>query len=124
MLVKFKKKKFKLSRMLCNNPQKLGVVKSVRIVTPRKPNSARRSVVKLLLSTQKESIAFIPGSGHSLKKYSTVLVQGKGSRDLPGVYSRCVRGYKDLKGVFSKNKRRSIYGTKFRDYILNKKLNY
>ena len=58
--------------MLQKNPQKKGVVVMLRIVTPRKPNSARRAAVKLLLTTKKNTVAFIPGSGHTLKKYSTV----------------------------------------------------
>jgi small subunit ribosomal protein S12 len=103
--------------MLKNNPQKKGVVKNLRIVTPRKPNSARRSAVKLVLTTKRSTIAFIPGSGHSLKKYSTVYIQGRGARDLPGVYCRCIRGVKDLKGLLQKKRRRSLYGVKKREYL-------
>lgn len=108
--------------MLAHNPQKVGVVRNLRVVTPRKPNSARRGAVKILLSSGKLSVAYIPGSGHSLKKYSTTLVQGRGARDLPGVYCRCIRGVKDLKGVTSKKRRRSIYGVKLKDYTAQKAL--
>lgn len=97
-------------RMLLNNPQKKGVVQRVRIQTPRKPNSARRQVVKLLLTTKRYTVSYIPGSGHTLKKYSTVLIRAGGARDLPGVYSVCIRGVKDLKGLLHKKRRRSIYG--------------
>lgn len=96
--------------MLLRNPQKKGVVQRVRIQTPRKPNSARRQVVKLLLTTKNYTVSYIPGKGHTLKKYSTVLIRAGGARDLPGVYSVCIRGVKDLKGVMHKKRRRSIYG--------------
>jgi small subunit ribosomal protein S12 len=86
------------------------VVKRVRILTPRKPNSARRQVVKLKLTNKKYSVTYIPGSGHNLKRYSVVLIRAEGPRDLPGVYSRCIRGAKDLQGIITKTKRRSIYG--------------
>ena len=108
--------------MLQKNPQKKGVVVMLRIVTPRKPNSARRAAVKLLLTTKKNTVAFIPGSGHTLKKYSTVFIRGGGARDLPGVYCRCVRGVKVLKGYIQKKKKRSIYGVKKSEYLAHKQL--
>jgi small subunit ribosomal protein S12 len=97
-------------RMLDKNPQKRGVVQKVRIQTPRKPNSARRQVVKLYLTTKRYTVSYIPGSGHTLKKHSTVIISAGGARDLPGVYSSCIRGLKDLKGIMHKKRRRSIYG--------------
>lgn len=113
----FKKNKKPKShaRMLRVNPQRKAVVKAVRIQTPRKPNSARRQVVKLILGRKRYTVAYIPGKGHTLKKHSRVLIQGGGARDLPGVYCDCIRGVFDLKGVMHKTKRRSIYG-------VNKKL--
>jgi len=96
--------------MLLNNPQKKGTVQRVRIQTPRKPNSARRQVVKLLLTTKRHTVSYIPGRGHTLRRYSTVLIRAGGARDLPGVYSVCIRGVKDLKGLMHKTRRRSIYG--------------
>lgn len=106
----FSKNNYKGGRMLLSNPQKKGIVQRVRIQTPRKPNSARRQVVKLFLTTKNYTVSYIPGSGHTLKKYSTVIIRGGGARDLPGVYSTCIRGLKDLKGLIQKKRRRSIYG--------------
>lgn len=106
----FSKKNYCGGRMLLKNPQKKGTVQRVRIQTPRKPNSARRQVVKLLLTTTRYTVSYIPGSGHSLKKYSTVLIRAGGARDLPGIYSVCIRGVKDLQGLMYKTRRRSIYG--------------
>jgi len=97
---------------LKNNPQKKGVVKKARIVTPRKPNSARRPVAKIILSNERNLIAHLPGSGHNIRPHSNVLVRGGGARDLPGVRYSCIRGVYDFASLFEKRKRRSIYGVK------------
>lgn len=115
LVFKSKKKQKSWARMLRVNPQRKAVVKAVRIQTPRKPNSARRQIVKLIIGKKRYTIAYIPGKGHTLKKHSRVLIRGGGARDLPGVYCACIRGVFDLKGVMHKTKRRSIYG-------VNKKL--
>lgn len=118
-----KKRNFekKLNPLLSNRPQIKGVVMKVRITTPRKPNSARRPVVKVLLSNKKQRVAHIPGKGHNLRKHSEVLISGVGARDLPGVHFSCIRGVYDLSPVVGKVRRRSIYGVKKPD-ILKKKL--
>ena len=118
------KKRFfkkKLNPILSNRPQIKGVVVRVRITTPRKPNSARRPVVKVLLSNKKQRVVHIPGKGHNLRKHSEVLVSGVGARDLPGVHFSCIRGVYDLASVNGKIRRRSIYGVKKPD-TLKKKL--
>lgn len=109
----FYKKKLVKSRALRKRPHKLGSVEKLRITTPRKPNSAKRKTVKLFfLYLKPYNTSYIPGSGHNLKKNSKVLMRGGGPRDLPGVYTSCVRGAYDLMGVNTKTKRRSIYGVK------------
>ena len=105
-----KKKAHNRTPALLHCPQAKGTVRRCRIVTPRKPNSARRQVAKVLLFNKKRVTAFIPGIGHTLKPHSQVLVKGGGSRDLPGVRYSCVRGAFDLIGVPGKRRRRSIYG--------------
>lgn len=115
---KLKKYNFKYQkylRALGGNPQRLNVVVKIRIVTPRKPNSARRQAVKTFIFATKDFMkkfltAYIPGAGHNLRKHSNVLVRGGGARDLPGVRYTCIRGVLDLAGVLSKTKRRSVYG--------------
>jgi small subunit ribosomal protein S12 len=52
---------------------------------PRKPNSAKRKVVKVKLSTGRSVIAYLPGEGHNLQEHSVVLVRGGKTKDLPGV---------------------------------------
>ena len=91
---------------------KMGRCKQVRIQTPRKPNSAQRKVAKVQLSNGKTIIAYIPGIGHNLVEHSSVLVSGKGARDLPGVKYRIVRGVYDLQGVKNCKNRRSKSGVK------------
>ena len=113
----FKKKKN--FGVLDKNPQKKGIVLKTRIVTPKKPNSARRPVVKISLVNKKQTISHIPGIGHNLRKHSNILIRGGGARDLPGVNYTCVRGVYDLSCVLNKFRRRSIYGVSIPE---NKKL--
>ena len=111
----------KKNPILGKQPQIKGVVMKVRITTPRKPNSARRPVIKTLLSNKKQRVAHIPGKGHNLRKHSEVLISGVGARDLPGVHFSCIRGVYDLSSVTGKVRRRSIYGVKKQD-LSKKKL--
>ena len=92
----------------------------IRIVTPRKPNSARRPVAKVVLTNKKRITAHIPGSGHNLRRHSTVLIHGIGARDLPGVRYTCIRGVYDFIGLLSKIRRRSIYGVSLSSAVKRK----
>ena len=94
------------------SPQKKAIVMRLRICTPRKPNSARRPVVKAKLSNKKKALAHIPGSGHNLRRHSRTLICGVGARDLPVVNYSCLRGVYDFSPLFSKRRRRSIYGVR------------
>lgn len=114
---KVKKKNIKLyyrptRPVLKGSPQRKGVVMRLRICTPRKPNSAKRPCVKLRLTSKRRTIAHIPGSGHTLRRYSKVLISGQGPKDLPGVHYTCIRGKFDCEPLSHKTKRRSIYGVK------------
>lgn len=97
---------------LDKGPQKKGVVLRLRICTPRKPNSARRPAVKLKLSNKKRALAHIPGSGHNLRKFSKVLINGNAARDLPVVNYTCIRGVYDFSPLNNIKRRRSVYGLK------------
>jgi small subunit ribosomal protein S12 len=92
------------------NPFRKGVVMRARILTPKKPNSARRPIAKIITNSYKRITAHIPGIGHNLRRHSSVLVRGGGARDLPGVSYSCIRGVFDLSSVQNRNNRRSIYG--------------
>ncbi len=108
------------SAALCGSPQVQGDVVKVKIVTPKKPNSARRPVVKASLTNGKGVVSHIPGIGHNLRKHSDVLIRGGGARDLPGVRHTCIRGVYDFMGVKNKKRRRSIYGVKRPDNKITK----
>lgn len=111
--LKLKKRCHKTSPALKNCPQAKGTVKKARIVTPRKPNSARRPVAKIFLKNGRQTVAHLPGIGHNIRAHSSVLVKGGGARDLPGVRYTCIRGVYDFAGLYNKKRRRSIYGAKF-----------
>jgi len=107
-----KKKYHKSNVPLLNScPQKKAVCVRVRIMKPKKPNSAQRKVSRVRLSSGVYLTAYIPGQGHSLQKFSQVLIQGGRANDLPGVRYSCMRGKFDL-GVenFTRMKARSKYG--------------
>jgi small subunit ribosomal protein S12 len=79
-------------------------------MSPKKPNSAKRSVARVLLSNKRKATVYIPGMGHNLQKHSTVLVRGGPAQDLPGVNLRLIRGKFDLERVYGRGKSRSKYG--------------
>jgi small subunit ribosomal protein S12 len=114
-LCKFiRKKKKRLNRVpaLKKCPQKKGVCLKIFTRTPKKPNSALRKVARLRLSSKQKIVAYIPGEGHSLHQYSTVLMRGGRVKDLPGVKYHLIRGKYDFLGVKNRKNSRSKYGTK------------
>jgi small subunit ribosomal protein S12 len=99
-------------------PQKKGICIKIVIRAPKKPNSALRKLVKLKLSNGKRVYAYIPGEGHNLQQYSTVLMRGGRVKDLPGVKYHLIRGKLDLLGIKKRKTSRSKYGTKnLRKYL-------
>jgi small subunit ribosomal protein S12 len=111
---KIRKSKKRLNRVpaLEGSPQKKGVCLKVFIRTPKKPNSAQRKVARLRISTKKKVSAYIPGEGHTLQQYSTVLMRGGRVKDLPGMKYHLVRGKYDFLGLKNRRQARSKYGTK------------
>merc|ERR1712039_575646 len=95
---------------LMGAPQKAGVCTRVFTVTPKKPNSAIRKVARVKLSTGVEVTAYIPGEGHNLQEFSSVLMSGGRRKDLVGVQYTLVRGVRDLQGIENRRKARSKYG--------------
>jgi small subunit ribosomal protein S12 len=99
-------------------PQKKGICVKLVVRAPKKPNSALRKLVKLKLSNKKKVYAYIPGEGHNLQQYSTVLMRGGRVKDLPGVKYHLIRGKLDLMGLKKRKTSRSKYGTKnLRKYL-------
>nr|YP_010248469.1 ribosomal protein S12 [Coscinodiscus granii]QTK21664.1 ribosomal protein S12 [Coscinodiscus granii] len=111
---KKRKKSLKKNKVpaLIQNPQKKGFCLKLFTRTPKKPNSAIRKLAKVKLSTKKVINVYIPGEGHSLKEYSSVLVRGGRVKDLPGIKYHLVRGCYDFKGIITRKTSRSKYGTK------------
>ena len=113
-----KKKFIKKTPALEGCPQKKGICTKLVLRAPKKPNSAVRKLVKLRLSNKKNVYAYIPGEGHNLQEYSTVLMRGGRVKDLPGVKYHLIRGKLDLLGLKNRKTSRSKYGTKnIRKYL-------
>ncbi len=93
-------------------PQKRGVCLQVKIMTPKKPNSALRKVARVRLSNKIEVTAYIPGEGHNLQEHSVVLIRGGRTSDLPGFRYKVIRAALDASGVADRKQGRSKYGAK------------
>ena len=93
-------------------PQKRGVCTRVYTQTPKKPNSALRTVARVRLTNGIEVTTYIPGIGHNLQEHSIVLIRGGRVKDLPGVRYHVVRGTLDSAGVANRKQARSKYGAK------------
>lgn len=116
-LVKNKRKRIKKfhktrTSALLKCPHKRGICLKLLKEKPKKPNSAKRSVAKVKLSTGKSVRAHIPGEGHRLIKFNRVLLRGGRVRDLPGVKYRVVRGKYDCLPVAERRQGYSKYGLK------------
>ena len=94
------------------SPFKRGVCLKVFTMTPKKPHSALRKVVRVRLTNNQEVTAYIPGEGHNLQEHSVVIIRGARIKDLPGVSYKVVRGVLDASGVEGRKQVRSKYGTK------------
>lgn len=112
---RIKKKQIKRTPGLDACPQKKGSCLQVLIKTPRKPSSGKRKVVRVNLRNNKNVNCHIPGIGHSLQKYSTVLIRGCRVRDIPAMKYRIIRGKHDAKSVYERLTSRSKYGSKKRN---------
>jgi len=117
-LIKVKRLR-RLKKKICNVkalrhcPQKKGIVFKVRIVKPKKPNSAQRKIAKVRIF-KRHVLTYIPGQGHMLKSFSEVLVTGGRANDLPGVRFSLIRGKFDFsyKENFDRVNKKSKYGYK------------
>lgn len=108
------KRKKNRSPILQKNPQKRAVCLKLFIKTPRKPNSAKRKVARIVIpSLGKKTTIAIPGPHpHRLQPHSKVLIRGGNVRDIPGVRYRAIMGKLDLHVWVGRKTRRSFYGVK------------
>lgn len=97
-------------------PQRKAVVYKIATMTPRKPNSAKRTFAKVRVAiNNKRVFAKIPGIGeHFLQPHSVVLLRGHGPKDSPGINYHLIRGLYDFHRVelFGRKNRRSKFGVK------------
>jgi small subunit ribosomal protein S12 len=108
-----KKKLFrKKTPALQGSPQKKGICVKIFMRTPKKPNSGIRKLVKLRLTNKLRVMAYIPGEGHKLLEYSSVLIRGGRVKDLPGIKYHLIRGKLDFIGLRKRKTSRSKYGAK------------
>jgi small subunit ribosomal protein S12 len=115
-----RQKKIKINKTPALNgcPQKKGICTKMVLRTPKKPNSALRKLAKLKLSNNKRVYGYIPGEGHNLQEYSTILIRGGRVKDLPGVKYHLIRGKLDFLGLKNRKTSRSKYGSKnLRKYL-------
>jgi small subunit ribosomal protein S12 len=100
------------STALSSCPQKKGICFKITTMKPKKPNSAIRKIAKIRLSSGRRITAYIPGHGHNLQEYSSVLVRGGKIPDLPGIRYKLIRGVLDLswKERLIRKNGRSKYG--------------
>lgn len=95
----YRGKKFRRSSVPAfkgNHPFKAGIVIKLRIMKPKKPNSANRKITKIELRNRKMINCYIPGQGHSLRVYNQVMVRGGRVKDLPGIRYHLVKGVRDF----------------------------
>ena len=79
-------------KSLGGSPQREGIVEKLRITSPKKPNSAKRKVARIKLTTKYKVTARIIGQTHNLQPHSVVLVRGGRANDLPGVRFTIIKG--------------------------------
>ena len=93
---RIRKKRLNALRSLLKAPHKKGSILKCRIMTPKKPNSAKRKVARVKLSNGFKVTAKLKGRGPFLLKHASVLVCGGRANDLPGVRFNMVKGKYDF----------------------------
>ena len=113
-----KKKRLNALRSLFKAPQKKGIIIKCRIMSPKKPNSAKRKVARVWLSNKYDVTAKIKGKSVFINKYANVLVCGGRANDLPGVRYNMIKGKYDFswRESFNRMSARSKYGIKWDDF--------
>jgi len=110
---KEKRKKKNRVKILRQCPQRRGICMKLLVLSPKKPNSAKRKVAWMRVPAVKRfTFGYIPGEKHNLQRFSNVLIRGGLIRDLPGVHYTIIRGKLDLRGIDLRRQGRSKYGTK------------
>jgi len=95
---------------IIGKPFRTALCLGVKTLSPKKPNSANRSIALIRFSGGSKSIAAIPGIGHTVQQYNSLLIRGGRSKDLPGIKLKVLRGSLDSKPVKNRVSSRSKYG--------------
>lgn len=108
--------KTRTSRSFLGAPHRKGIIYKIVTISPRKPNSARRTIAKVrLVFNDKKVFAKIPGIGeHKLQNHALVFLRGHGPKDSPGINYHLIRGKCDFhfKEDYGRMNRRSKFGVK------------
>lgn len=105
-------KKF-LSSKLLNRPQRKAICLRFLTLSPKKPNSANRAVVKaIFVKNNTKLTAKVPGESNNIQQHSTLLINGARVRDLIAVSYSVIPGCFDCSGVAQRKTKRSRYGVK------------
>ncbi|GFE55956.1 ribosomal protein S12 (apicoplast) [Babesia ovis] len=107
---RIKKYKKTPSKALNKNPQKKCKCNAFIVMSPKKPNSAVRKVIKVTLNN-KTVLAYVPGENMLVPKNSRVLIKGGNVPDLPGVKYKVIVGVLDVRKIHRSTKR-SKYSVK------------
>jgi small subunit ribosomal protein S12 len=108
-------------------PQKRGVIYKVATMSPRKPNSAKRKIVKVRILGNflgKRAFANIPGIGpNGLNEFNIVLLEGGNPKDSPGINYSLIRGKLDFfePELYGRQNRRSKFGAIKHEYVIAEK---
>jgi len=113
------KVKWSSSVKLKQAPLKQGIVAVVYVGSPKKPNSGKRKLAKVVLGTCKRAIVTIPdglAGGNNLQKYNRVLIRGGRTRDMPGAHYKILRTTRGrindtMGGSLRRRQKRSKFGT-------------
>ena len=84
------------SKILKQKPYIKGIIKKLKTMKPKKPNSALRKIALVTLPSlcNKEIWVYIPGIKHNIKIHSEVLIKGGRTKDLPGLKYKIERNKK------------------------------
>jgi len=116
---KERKEHWKSNVKLRKCPLRRGIVTMVFVGSPKKPNSGKRKLAKVVLNTGKKAIVTIPDGyqhgGQALQKYNKVLIRGGRCRDMPGAHYKILRTMGDRRndtmgGALKRKQKRSKYG--------------
>lgn len=101
------------NRWLFGCPQRRGECIRALKQSPKKPNSAERSVAYVRVPQyRKKLFVYIPGIKHSITTHTTLLYRGGKTQDLPRMQYKVIRGAIHATPVAGRTKARSKYGVK------------